>query len=296
MNLDHIHFEFQAQALRPDRERIQFIWEERWLDYAAAREVLRQLKDLLDRPRIDRMPGLLITSDAFNGKTRLIRRLMALHGNGYVNEMGEPVKPIILTQSKGSDEKRLLISILERFHAPYNANNNPSKLYYQVIQQCRDCHVQMIAIDEMHELFTGSAKAQRNMMSALKLLMNELCIPIVGIGTHETTLAIHMSDQLSSRFESMKLPPWTFGKEYRKLLDGLERTLPLRQPSGLAERELANRIFLYSGGERIGDTRALVQTCAVEAIRSGQECIDLNLLEKFKSWKRPSGGMRQHLL
>lgn len=292
MNLDHIHADFRHHATATDRERIDFVKAERWLDYEAAQQVIDTLYDLLTRPRIDRMPGLLIISDGFNGKTRILNRFVHLHGQGYITETADPVKPVILTQSAGSDEKRLLISILERFHAPYRATDNTTKLLYQVLRQCRACRVQMLMIDEMHEILVGPPRRQTSMLATLKLLSNELCIPIVGAGTREAALAIHMSDQMSSRFDAMPLPLWTFGKPFRRLLDGLERTLPLRKPSGLAGRELSESIYHHAGGERIGDTRAFIQDCAIEAIQTGQEFIDIRLVEKKKKWRRPTDGMR----
>jgi hypothetical protein len=49
----------------------------------------------MEKPTKPRMPNLLIVGEPNNGKTTLIRRFVDLHGQGYVNEDAEPVKPLL---------------------------------------------------------------------------------------------------------------------------------------------------------------------------------------------------------
>ncbi|BCO27332.1 hypothetical protein MIZ03_2220 [Rhodoferax lithotrophicus] len=66
-------------------------------------------------------------------------------------------------------------------------------------------------------------------MNAIKLLCNELAIPIVGVGTREAVRVLHTDPQHASRFEVMNLPLWELNKEFQQLLVGFEKVLPLKK-------------------------------------------------------------------
>lgn len=292
MTAAHLHPDFRHVLAFSDRERILFLHESRWIEYEASRQALDTLQNLLHMPTRSRMPNLLLVADGFNGKTSVLDRFVELCGRGYVNADSEPVKPVVVAQSIGSKEKDLYVAILEKFHAPYRASDPTVKLRYQVLHQCRTCHVRMLVIDEFHELFTGTPRAQREMMGVLKLLANELKIPIVGAGTRDAVRVLHMNDQFASRFDTLTLPRWTLGKGFQRLLAGFEQVLPLRQASELHRPELATLVHSLSGG-RIGDVHQLLMAAAEVAIRGGGERIDAQVLEGFRTWTRPSTGVRE---
>jgi hypothetical protein len=45
-------------------------------------------------------------------------------------------------------------------------------------------------------------------LNLIRFLGNELCIPLVGVGTREAYLATRSDDQLENRFEPFTLPLW----------------------------------------------------------------------------------------
>ena len=57
------------------------------------------------------------------------------------------------------------------------------------------------------------------------------------------------------------------------------------------ELELVSPIFSICGGN-IGNLHRLLVECASEAIRSGSEQVDKDIVEKF-SWLRPTRGIRE---
>lgn len=294
MDLDHVHPDFRHVVGLPDAERIMFLKEPRWVDYPAAQLIMDTLQELLHAPKKPRMPNLLLVAEAHNGKTTIIRRFHALHGQGYVNEDAEPVKPVILAESPPhANEKEVYISLLERFAAPYRATEPAAKLRYQVIHLCRYCHVQMIIFDEFHSLLVGTARQQREVMNTLKLLCNELMIPIVGVGTRDAVRVLHTDPQHASRFDVMTLPLWKLDRDFQRLLAGFEKILPLKMPSQLHRPELAMQFHSISGGN-LGDLHRLLIECATEAIKSGQEKIDESIVNG-KSWIRPTRGIREFI-
>jgi len=289
---EHVHQDFRHIMMLSDKERLEFLDEPRWIEYKTARLIMDTLQGLLHKPKRPRMQNLLIVGDSNNGKTTIVRRFRELCGQGYVNEDAEPVKPVILAEAPPSaDEKGLYISILERFFAPYRATDPVSKLRYQVIHLFRSCHVDLLVIDEFHSLLTGTPIKQREIMNAIKLLCNELAIPIIGVGTREAVRVLHTDPQHASRFDVVNLPLWELNQDFQQLLAGFEKVLPLKKPSRLHKPELAGLLHIVSEGN-IGNLHRLLVECASEAIKSGVEQIDKIIIEK-KSWVRPTRGIRE---
>ena len=167
---NHIHPEFRHVLGMSDKDRLSFMDEPRWISYDRADQILDILQGLMQKPKRPRMPNLLIVGDSNHGKTTIVRRFFDLCGKGYVNEDGEPVKPIILAEAPSSaDEKSLYVSILERFWAPYRVTDPMPKLRYQLIHLMRECHVSILIIDEFHSLLTGTPIKQREVMNAMDL-------------------------------------------------------------------------------------------------------------------------------
>ncbi len=288
----HIHPDFRHIMALSDKERLEFLDQPRWIGYQSAQQILDTLQGLLHKPTRPRMPNLLIVGEPNNGKTTIIRRFRDLCGQGYVNEEAEPVKPVIIAEAPPSaDEKGLYISILERFFAPYRASDAVSKLRYQVVHMFRACHVQMLIVDEFHSLLTGSAIKQREVMNAVKLLCNELAIPIVGVGTREAVRVLHTDPQHASRFDVLNLPLWELNQDFQRLLASFEKVLPLKNPSRLHEPELAIVLHTISEGN-LGNLYRLLTECAIAAIESGKESIDVAIVQS-KAWVRPTSGIRE---
>lgn len=288
----HLHPDFIEVMVMSKEQRIDLMDQPRWIGYTRASEILDVLQGLLSKPQRPRMPNLLVVGDSNNGKTTLIRRFCDLCGKSFVDENNDPVRPIILAEAPSSaDEKALYISILERFWTPYRATDPVSKLRYQLIHLMRTCHVRMLIIDELHSLLTGTATKQREVMNALKLLCNELCIPIVGVGTREAVRILHTDPQHASRFDVASLPAWGLDKDFQRLLASFEKVLPLKNPSRLHTPELASRLHLISEGN-IGNLHRLLVACAKAAIISGKESIDIDIVDGNK-WIRPTRGIRE---
>ncbi|MGV8737908.1 MAG: TniB family NTP-binding protein [Pseudomonas asiatica] len=291
----HLHADFRPVLQLSDRERIRFMGEPRWIGYQSAHHILDSLECLLDAPKRARMPNLLIVGDPNNGKTTIIQHFDKTHGQGFTNDNAEPVRPIILAEAPPSaEEKDLYIAILDQLWMPYRTTDSKVTLRFQVIHALRQLNVRMLIIDEIHSMLTGSATKQREVMNAIKMLCNTLVIPIVGVGTPEAVQILHLDPQHASRFDVIKLDTWKLNADFQRLLKAFEAVLPLKKPSSLFKPELAQLIHSISGGNT-GNLHGLLLECAKEAITSGRECIDRQLIES-KSWKRPTRGIRERVV
>ena len=288
----YIHPEFRYVMSLSDQERIDFINQPRWLGYDIANQILATLNQLIEQPQKPRMLNLLLIGEPNNGKTTIVRYFYEQYYKKLAVDTQEGFRPLILAESPPTaDEKGLYVSILERFLTPYRISDPTVKLRYQVIHLCRACRVKMLIIDEFHSLLAGSAMKQREIMNAIKLMCNELMIPIVAVGTAEAVQVLHTDPQHASRFDVKTLPVWKLDNEFGKLILSFERILPLKQPPMLRTPDCVQLLHSISGGN-LGNLHRLLATCSIAAIKDGSERIDRSLIEKHM-WLRPTNGQRE---
>lgn len=275
-----------------DAERIHKIRSERWIGYPKAKQILAKLEDLLIYPRTHRMPNLLIVGDTNNGKTMLAQRFMNLHPADD-NPDGEGIiAPVLLVQAPPvPDEGRFYNAILEMLFAPYRPSERIDKKQFQVIKLLRYIGLKVLVIDEIHHILAGNMNRQKAFLNVIKYLGNELQISIVGVGTKDAFRALQTDPQLSNRFEPVTLPRWEMDHDFQRLLASFERMLPLKQPSALAQQELASTLFAMSEGY-IGELSRLLSDASALAIHSGTEQISSKLLQQV-DWTPPSRRKRQ---
>jgi len=185
------------------------------------------------------------------------------------------------------DEGRFYNAILDKLFAPYRPSENINTKQFQSMTILKRVGTRLLIIDEIHQILAGSLNKQRAFLNVLKYFGNELMIPIVGVGTNDAFRAIQTDPQLANRFEPFQLPCWELGEEFLRLLVSFERLIPLAQSSNLYERGLAAQIYSMSEGY-IGEVSKLLTCAAVEAVKSGHEKIDLQLIKSL-DWCPPSG-------
>ena len=238
------------------------------------------------------MRNMLIVGDSNNGKTKVIERFKELHGQGFVSEDSESIRPVIVVESPPSaDEKGLYVSILSQFWSPYKKNGTVTELRYDAISRLRLCRAEILIVDEIHSLLVGPAAKLRMVMNTIKMLCNELRIPIVGVGTRDAVRVLHSDPQHASRFDVYALPLWKLDPEFQTLLAGFESVLPLKQPSHLASPEMATLLHDICEGN-LGDLHRLLIECSKVAIETGKECITREIVTS-KAWVKPTKGIRE---
>jgi hypothetical protein len=129
--------------------------------------------------------------------------------------------------------------------------------------------VQVLLIDEIHNIIAGSWREQRVVLNTLRFLSNELQLSLVCFGITEAREAINGDVQLARRFDVVTLPRWKADDEFQQLVLAILRNLPLRQPSILTARGL-KRILRVTEGVTSKIFR-LVNEVAIQAIETGTE-------------------------
>jgi type II secretory pathway predicted ATPase ExeA len=279
--IDHLHASTRSYLEESDEVRIRRIRTDRWITYDRAEAALGTLHDVLQFPKRTRMPNLALVGPTNNGKTMIIEKFRRAYPVVEANRTpeGTAIVPVIKVQmSPGPDERRFFGAILDAINFPYLPTESVAKRQDSAMRLMRSSRVDLLIIDEIHNLLSGSRLQQRRLLNLLRWLGNELQIPLVAVGTQDALHAIQSDDQLANRFTPIGLPPWRDGETFRKLLSTLEAVLPLKRASNLQRADLAGQILGASEGI-LGEIIALVTTAAVAAIRGGDECITPKLLE-----------------
>lgn len=290
-DLSHIHESFRHIAKLTKEERLNFLWQPRWIGYPNANRVMKILADLLRRPKQIRAQGLLLIGEPNQGKTTLIKRFAEKYGEPYIDDNDDAVMPVVYISSPSENSgKYFYIQILEYFKAPYKTSNSSVVLGFQAINLLRYHKVQMLIIDEVHSLLSGTAREQRLMMNTIKYLCNELCIPMILVGTKDAVRVLHTDPQHASRFDVLELETFSNNSDFRKMIGSFLITLPLKKPSNILTPSALNAIHSISGGN-LGNIKRLLIECATTAIERDIECITEELI-KEKSWVQPTKGVR----
>lgn len=298
-----IPLSFEAKSLlkETDEERIQYIKDNRWINYKKAQDIFDILEDLKkyekDKSRIS---SILLVGASTNGKTTLLEEFIKKYPpyDNYVkdhqniteeflneyNAMGVPI--LYINAPAEPSETRLYSQILHTIDAPYNEGMPPSKKQHLVEHYLKILNVEMLIIDEIHNILSGSIARQNQVTNAIKNLSNTLKIPIVLAGIKDALRAISTDDQIMSRFRPVFLPKWVKGKEFNSLIASFITSFPLKKET-TANSAFAKEVLEISQGY-IGDIADLLKAAAIYAIRTKSEIITLHEIKNcgFRSMQR----------
>lgn len=257
-------------------DRISLIQSDIWIGFPRAEQVLERLQNLIDAPRQTRMPGLLVHGASGIGKTMIARNLSRKYAPEYDPMAGVTHTPLLLLQAPPApDERRFYLHILAAVGAPATAiavrSQNVASLEVRVIALLRDLGLRMIMIDEVHNLLAGTHREQRRFLNVLRYLSNELEVSLVCFGVSEAVDAIRGDVQLARRLDEHHLPNWRDDSEFSNMIQTLIAAMPLEKKSNLKVKSL-RQILALTGGIT-SRVFSLVKDLAIDAIRSGEECI-----------------------
>lgn len=291
--IKHLTTKTAALIEGSNEQRISYIQAFKWIPYLRAESILGKMQDLLCFPKSDRMPNILLVGDTNNGKTAILKRFASKNGPYPQQSDGTLKWPVLYIQAPPEpDEKRFYNNILDTVVSPYKVNDRADRKLNQVIGVIRNLEVKVLVIDEIQHILAGNQTRQKHFLNVIKYLSNELMIPFIGAGVRTAMNAIQNEEQLSNRFEPVKLQRWTMGEEYLRLLASFEQILPLKKPSDLVEEGIAYKILSKSEGT-IGEIAKVVRLAAIMAIQNKSERITPALLERV-DFIPPSDRMKFH--
>jgi hypothetical protein len=258
-------------------ERVYFIQSKRWVAYPKAVQILEHLNKMLKHPRTTRMPSLIVYGDSGMGKSMLVDKFKA---ECAADSAPNPNKVLGVELSGRPTERRLFSQILAAIDAPLSPRAGIVDMERGALNILREIGVQILIIDEVHNILAGSWREQRIVLNTLRFLSNELKVSLVCFGILEARDAINGDIQLARRLDAVTLPRWTADKEFEQLVLAIVRNLPLREPSVLTVKGL-RRVLQISGGVSSRIFRML-NDLAIQAIETGEERITDMSVETYK--------------
>jgi len=244
-------------------------------------QALDQLEHLLNHPRTTRMPSLAIYGDSGMGKSMIVEKFRDDHAFIFDPGSGTTRTRLLVVEMAGRPgERRLYAQILAALGAPHSPRATIVDLEQTAVRLLRAIGVQVLLIDEVHNILAGTWREQRVVLNTLRYLSNELKLSLVGFGIAEAREAINGDVQLARRFDVLTLPRWSANEDFEQLVLAIIRNLPLRGPSILTPRGL-RRILQVTSGVTAWVFR-LLNDLAIAAIVSGTERITDEAVEAWK--------------
>jgi hypothetical protein len=140
--------------------------------------------------------------------------------------------------------------------------------------------VQVLVINEVHNILAGSYRDQRIVLNTLRFLSNRLQISLVCFGVNEAREAISGDVQLARRFEQFTLSRWAANEQSEMLVASILRNTPLRQPSALTPKSLRRMLQITEG--ITANIFHMISSLAVEAVESRREQITNDAVENWE--------------
>jgi len=207
-DFSHLQASQRAIAELSNEERIDWIRQERWIQYPRAKRILERLADLVDYPPRHRMPCLAIYGSTGMGKTRIVQKFLRDNRARFDKKLGRTRLPVVSIQMPPTPDLRdLYEEILTGMGAVFSPGTSVTTLRHRIRALAEQLEVRMLIVDEIHALLVGTPRQQRIILTAIRLLANDLRTPLVCLGIEEANRALMTDDQLADRFAAAELPP-----------------------------------------------------------------------------------------
>ncbi|WP_127113799.1 TniB family NTP-binding protein [Shimia sediminis] len=273
--IPHLTADAAALLSEINKGRIRAIRSRRWVLYPRAKQALDRLETLLEHPKGTRMPSVAIYGDSGMGKTMIMKRFRDQHPPVFDRRSGVLKTPVLAMEMVSRPgERRFYGELLTQLGAPQAPRADIAQMEQAALRIMGAIGLQVLVIDEVHNILAGTYREQRIVLNTLRFLSNRLQMSLVCFGVNEAREAIGGDVQLARRFEQLTLSRWAANEQFETLVASILRNTPLRQPSVLTPKSL-RRILQITDGIT-ANIFHMLGSLAIEAIESGSEKITDN--------------------
>jgi Cdc6-like AAA superfamily ATPase len=171
---------------------------------------LAAMDRLAAHPRTTRMPSLAIYGDSGMGKTMLMKKFCEDHPPLVDPRKGIERQQVLSIQLAGKPgERQLFAQILHALGVNQGLRAGAVDMQFTVVRLLKAIGLQVLVIDEVHNILAGTAREQRIVLNTLRYLSNELRLSLVCFGVADAREAISGDAQLARRFDEMTLTRWS---------------------------------------------------------------------------------------
>lgn len=218
------------------------------------------------------MPSVAIYGDSGMGKTMIMKRFRNEHPPHFNPETGVLKTPVLaMEMTSRPGERRFYAELLTLLGAPQRPRADIAQMEQTTLRIMEAIGVQVLVIDEVHNILAGSYREQRIVLNTLRFLSNRLQISLVCFGVNDAREAIGGDVQLARRFEQFTLNRWAANEQFETLVASILRNTPLAKPSVLTPASM-RRILQVTEGIT-ANIFHMINSIAVASIESGEEKI-----------------------
>lgn len=266
-----------AEPLGDQLVRLDDILRDRWLSNAVSDVALqRAMMALLTAGRI-RPRALLFTGPPNSGKSALRRKMMMeIAKAGALPGRDRPPVILEIEAPNEAEEARFYEAILESAHR-YVPDGAARTLLRAVTALFHDLRPDALIIDEANNLSVFTGVRGVVCLNAIRRLCNVHKIALLCFGTPPARAAFEADEQLENRFEIIELSPLD-PPDFIEFVTVLAGAMPLRLRTEWTSA-MFDKAYELTGGY-VGRAAYLVKEAAVEAVRTGSERINAEIIDE----------------
>lgn len=275
---DHLDDHAIRMLSRPLSERLVAIDNEVYIGWADADAALDRLVQLLAMSPHPRRPGMLLSGEPGQGKTHLLFEAAKSCGVKIGGTPNHPEIEAIFVISVAGVE-----SLKSFFVRIYTTMRMPVPKVCSIITICDVLQVhgvKLLVIEEGQDLQrVRGATDLELILGQIKQMTNELCRPILIIGSPEIKNITRGDKHLHSRFgKPYHLREWSSPEALRDFLYPLVAHWPFPDRSPLFDDETLLEVIRMTGGNTEHICKSF-RAAARKALRHGERCISTARLE-----------------
>ena len=227
----------------------------------------------------------LLVGESGTGKTWIARYLQSLSPALKAN--GVWSVPILYIETPATPTlKGLAETLLIALGDPISHRGSAADKRTRALQLMKKCGVELVVFDEFQHFFDhGRHHSLQSVADWLKLFIEDSHLPTLLMGLPRCEQILQVNEQLRRRFSArLDLPGFSIDSEdgeieFRALLKTIDSQLPTEQTSGLADVEMARRLYFASNG-LIGYLRKLITGAFEIMVLDNRKILDQKIFER----------------
>ena len=234
---------------------------------------------------IDAFPGLGKTTVGLSFAKRVHNDLISQHGR--FTAAGHERWPVIRVGMKGDTRVKDFNWAMLEFFAHAGRNSGTANSFLSRALDCAlSCESRLLVVDDLQFLQFRSARGVE-LANQFKSIANEFPVMILFIGYDLKAMGLYEDPQLGRRITPLELAPFAINNEagrvqWRNFLLSLEQRLVLAQKyKGMLADDLSDHLYARCSGH-IGSLMTLIRRGCLRAIRTGDECLTVELMTSVK--------------